>query len=104
MQFRGRSIVAGALLLAALNFIGIRRVRAQEQAPDMQMLLNLDLFSSSGADKTQAPVPGGSMLDQIRTLRQMGYLQGNAGAGQTPPSGEDDTRAPWLAPPIEEGQ
>jgi hypothetical protein len=109
MLCRGRSVIAGASLLAVLTFMGIGRAQAQEQPPDLQMLLNLDLFSSSGGENSQAPAPGGSMLDQIQALRQMGYLQGNAenappppgyGAqgGPYPPNDEPggDTLVPWL--------
>ncbi|HTW86385.1 MAG TPA: hypothetical protein VMD75_00135 [Candidatus Binataceae bacterium] len=84
---------------------------AQTQPPDLQMLLNLDLFSSSGSGNSQAPAPGGSMLDQIQALRQMGYLQGgkqsapppppdyNGGGGGPPGNGPGggDALAPWLS-------
>ncbi|HUY20078.1 MAG TPA: hypothetical protein VMV15_12710 [Candidatus Binataceae bacterium] len=86
MQFPGRSIIAGTIVLAALTFTGIRRVQAQGQQPDLNMLLNLDLFSSSAdADQAQPPAPGGSMLDQIQALRQMGYLHGNGEDAPPPP-------------------
>ncbi len=108
MLCRGRSIIAGAILLAALTFTGIRRAQAQEQPPELQMLLNLDLFSSSSADNSQARSPGGSMLDQIRALRQMGYLPANpegapypaygAEGGPYPPNNAEggDTLVPWI--------
>lgn len=66
-------IVAAAPLL--LSVAGPSR--AQEQPPDLQMLLNLDLFGKAAAGQTGA---GGasqdsqSLLDQIRTLDAMGYL------------------------------
>jgi hypothetical protein len=106
MLFRGRRIVAGVLLLAALTFTGIRQVRAQGQPPDLQMLLNLDLFSSPGSDHSQAAAPGDSMLDQIRALRQMGYLGENAENAQDQPygAGAIDTLIPWLFAPLEKGQ
>jgi hypothetical protein len=92
--------------MVALTFTGIRRAQAQDQPPDLQMLLNLDLFSSSGGNNSQGPAPGGSMLDQIRALRQMGYLQGNSEGAQNIPNGAGgiDTLAPWLFAPIEDGQ
>ncbi len=92
--------------MVALTFTGIRRAQAQDQPPDLQMLLDLDLFSSSGADNSQTPAPGGSMLDQIQALRQMGYLGANPESGQNPPSGAGgiDTLVPWLFAPIERGQ
>jgi len=76
-------------LLAALTFTGLRQVRAQEQPPNLQMLLNLDLFSSSGTGDSGYgnSGAGGSMLDQIQALRQMGYLQSNRGEPFPPPSG-----------------
>lgn len=110
MLCRGHSVIAGASLLAALTFIGIRPAQAQAQPPDLQMLLNLDLFSSSGSGGSQAPAPGGSMLDQIQALRQMGYLQGNTqnapppagyngGGGPYPPGDGPggDALVPWLS-------
>ena len=59
----------------------VTSARAQEDPPDLKMLLNLDLYGrsqpkgagASGASASSAP----SMLDQIRTLRSMGYLGGN---------------------------
>jgi len=69
-------IAAAAPLL--LSFAGPSR--AQEQQPDLQMLLNLDLFGKAAAGQSGA---GGdsqdsqSLLDQIRTLDAMGYLNGN---------------------------
>jgi hypothetical protein len=87
---RGRhSVAAGAILLAALTFTGLRQVRAQEQPPNLQMLLNLDLFSSSGTGDSGYgdSGTGGSMLDQIQALRQMGYLQSTHNGEPFPPSG-----------------
>jgi len=73
-------------LMITLTFAGTLLVsraiaaRAQSDPPDLKMLLNLDLYggsqakgsSAAGAPGEQAP----SMLDQIRTLRAMGYLKG----------------------------
>lgn len=111
----GRSIAAGAILLAALTFTGIRPAGAQEQPPDLQMLLNLDLFSSQGAADSEAPAPGGSMLDQIQALRQMGYLQANPqdlrigpegswGGDQVVPSWSGDQLVPWIFDLFGEGR
>jgi hypothetical protein len=96
MQSPGRSIIAGTIVLAALTFTGIRRVQAHGQQPDLNMLLDLDLFSPSGADPSQAPAQGGSMLDQIQALRQMGYLHGNGeDAPPPPPPGYGGEGAPF---------
>ncbi len=75
-----------ALAAAALAVQSIA-ARAQDEpassAPDMRMLLNLDLFrpqtaSSAGAGQPDAGT-GGSMVDQIRALRALGYLGGKRG-------------------------
>jgi len=79
------------MMLASMLMVGkSRRVEAQEQAPDLRMLLNLDLFgaqpSGSPADESTGAgdsATGLSMLDQIRALNAMGYL-GNAAGGQPP--------------------
>lgn len=68
-----------------------RSVGAQEKTPDLQMLLNLDLFGAQPAGSavrpppdvsTSAPAP--SMLDQIRALNTMGYLRSGPGNQQPP--------------------
>ncbi len=103
------------MMLASMLIVGkSRRVEAQEKAPDLRMLLNLDLFgaqpSGSAADASSGDgnsATGPSMLDQIRTLNAMGYLggarggqspsllapAGNGGAPQSPP---DDGEVPQL--------
>jgi hypothetical protein len=55
--------------------------------PDLQMLLNLDLFRPQlqlDKPRQEDPSPDTSLLDQIRTLNALGYLDGdtyvNAGA------------------------
>ena len=107
MLSRGRrSVAAVAIVIAALIFTGIRPAQAQEQAPDLQMLLNLDLFSSSGGDHSQTPAPGGSMLDQIRALRQMGYLRSTSQDGVNPPKSAPagGPSVPWIPDPFEENR
>ena len=103
-----RIVLAGAILLAALTFTATGQVRAQEQPPDLQMLLNLDLFSSpTGASDSQAPGASGSMLDQIRALRQMGLLNSHQDAGPQPlpPPGPPPSEIPpWLFAPTGGGQ
>jgi len=91
--------------------------RAQNDPPDLKMLLNLDLYGRSQTKGTPAAGPSGSqpssMLDQIRTLRAMGYLGGGAktaanasgsptqetqpaGNVEVTPSQSDDQGAPQL--------
>jgi hypothetical protein len=69
---------------AATMLFGVGASFAQERAPDPRMLLNLDLFAS--ASNQNAPTDGSSysMLDQIQTLRAMGYLNGQGSAMQPP--------------------
>ncbi|HKD65628.1 MAG TPA: hypothetical protein VKB84_02220 [Candidatus Binataceae bacterium] len=57
------------------------RVRASwaEHAPDPRMLLDLDLFAQNSNDNSQT-----SMLEQIRTLRAMGYLNGPSAPNPQP--------------------
>ncbi len=73
---------------------------AHDHAPDPTMLLNLDLFASgSGQDSGGTNT---SMLEQIQTLRAMGYLNGPDSPGPQPvytnppppppPDTEDDIR------------
>ncbi len=100
-----RSAIGGAILLAALILSGTRNAWSQEQQPpDLQMLLNLDLFSApaGGTNSDEAP-PGGSLLDQIRALRQMGYLPSNLDQQPAPPSGHQpiDDLMPWIFGPLE---
>jgi hypothetical protein len=60
------------VLAAAIFPLGVRASWADEHAPDPRMLLNLDLFTqnSNGGQ----PGTNTSMLEQIQTLRAMGYL------------------------------
>lgn len=71
----------------ALFLTGVRVSRAQDKPPDLQMLLNLDLFGarppSDAPDNSGGDAPA-SMLDQIRALDAMGYL-GPAGRDSLPP-------------------
>jgi hypothetical protein len=103
------------MMLASMLIVGkSRRVDAQEKAPDLRMLLNLDLFgaqpSGAAADAPSGDgnsATGPSMLDQIRGLNAMGYLggapgsqsptllapSGNGGIKQSPP---DEGEVPQL--------
>ncbi len=89
--------VKAMLVAAAIILASTRAPRAQEPTPDPRLLLNLDLFTaqSSAADASNG---GDSMLEQIRTLRAMGYLNGKPqgstvgrplNTGHRPPSNRD---------------
>lgn len=103
------------MTIASMLLVGkSRRVEAREKAPDLRMLLNLDLFDAQSADPTgAAPTDadnagtGRSMLDQIRALNAMGYLGDTPGAqppgtlaptdqGGFPQSPSDDGEVPQL--------
>ena len=76
---RGPSLITTMMFTAAIIIIGTRAVEAQEQTPNPRMLLNLDLFAAhSGGNKAvNNPAPSAtddSMLEQLQTLRAMGYL------------------------------
>jgi hypothetical protein len=103
------------MTIASMLLVGKGRpVAAQEKAPDLRMLLNLDLFDAQSADSSAvAPTDadsagmGLSMLDQIRALNAMGYLGDTpgaqppvmlapAGGGGVPPNPRDDGEVPLL--------
>ena len=96
------------MMLASMLLIGKgRRVEAEEQAPDLRMLLNLDLFGTQptdGSADAEDPGTAPSMLDQIRALNAMGDLGGAPGdqppATSTGASGapEAPTERPWQDP------
>ncbi len=76
-------------MMMAAMLVGPERGRASAQgaAPDLRMLMNLDLFepranTAEGAPASAPPdaATDDSMLDQIRTLETMGYLGNPAGA------------------------
>jgi hypothetical protein len=63
--------------------------------PDLRMLLNLDLFRPQlqlDQPRQEVPSPDTSMLDQIRTLNALGYLDGDTymNAGATAAASEDE--------------
>jgi hypothetical protein len=75
----GPSLITTMLLTAAIIIIGTRAVEAQEQTPNPRMLLNLDLFAAhsngnTAVNNAAASAADDSMLDQLQTLRAMGYL------------------------------
>ncbi len=99
-------MLASATLASVLLLSAIARALAQEPPPDPRMLLNLDLFAASGRDSGAEPSDRQpeSLVDQIRTLRSLGFLGGQrkSGAGSdrnqpapnpysspAPPSGDE---------------
>jgi hypothetical protein len=74
--------LATAMLLAAL-ISSAPPARAQnDPPPDLNMLLNLDLFKPNPNAAAQNGAGDGSMLEQIQTLSALGYL----GPKGTPPA------------------
>ncbi|GEM_PF-2415597 len=69
------------MLLAAAIALGARVSWAQI-GPDPRMLLDLDLFASNSNGQPDANQ--NSMLDQIQTLRAMGYLNDGPSAPPQP--------------------
>ena len=83
MAARVPRLMAGALMFAAVFVSGAIRSDAQEQPPNLRMLLNLDLFEKQpGGDvATNDPNSGSndhSMIDQIQTLDSLGYFGGGS--------------------------
>lgn len=97
---RGRNLITTMSLAAAIVVFGARAPGAQEQPPDPRMLLNLDLFTPASGDSAAAAAQGGagSMLDQIRTLAAMGYLNGHGQGGPWPV--EAGAPPPQMARPV----
>jgi len=96
-------------LLAASIFGASRQAWSQTpQPPDLQMLLNLDLFAApAGGPASDDAPPGGSLLEQIRALRQMGYIPSNPDQQEPPlpPPGVEprqplDDLMQWLPAPL----
>jgi hypothetical protein len=75
MMTSGRNLLTTILLAATILFIGSSACCAQDDTPPLRMLLNLDLFTPHGSSPPGAPADDNdSMLEQVRTLRAMGYL------------------------------
>jgi hypothetical protein len=100
---RGPSLITTMLLTAAIIINGSRAVDAQEQTPNPRMLLNLDLFAAHSGGNRAVNNPAGpatatddSMLQQLQTLRAMGYLSPD---GPLPASANlDDAGSPTTNP------
>jgi len=71
------------VLAAAIFLLGTRVSWAHDGAPDPRMLLNLDLFGAASGNNSSGAQ--NSMLEQIQTLRAMGYLS-NANPSAPPPA------------------
>jgi hypothetical protein len=104
-----RRKVAAIVLFAAI-FVGTETggTAAQQGPPDLRMLMNLDLFEPRspgqvGGQAAPAASPtndNDSMLDQIRTLDEMGYL-GNHNNGEG--NGAPAPRSSNGGPPAQDG-
>ena len=111
---------AAAIMMLAAVFVGseVGRASAQQAPPDLRMLMDLDLFeprnNGAGAAASGAAPGDDSMLNQIQTLDQMGYLghhqaaaQGGdaqapraaSGSAPAPASGAEDVPPPITPPP-----
>jgi hypothetical protein len=77
MPRQGRNVATFMLLVTALIFPRVGSAAAQDQPPNLRMLLNLDLFAAHPPNTNGAQAPGNddSMVDQIRTLNALGYLR-----------------------------
>jgi hypothetical protein len=93
----GRSLITTMFLAATIVFIGSGASDAQDQSPSPRMLLNLDLFTAPPGDKPSGPAnaAGASTLEQLRALRAMGYLNGDA-----PPPDDDSAEASDTPKPV----
>jgi hypothetical protein len=109
-----RRKVAAIVLMATMVVCGeTRRALAQNAAneapPDLRMLMNLDLFEPRHNDAKYAAAPSAapsddSMLDQIRTLNQMGYLANPEDSGNDAPAPRAAAGAHEFAPPPPQSQ
>jgi hypothetical protein len=76
--------LASAMLLALLISSAPAAWAQNDPPPDLNMLLNLDLFKPNPNAAAQNGAGGnGSMLEQIQTLNALGYLGPN---GSPPPN------------------
>lgn len=85
-------MLASATLATVLILSAISRGFAQAP-PDPQMLLNLDLFAAPGGGSDTSEQSDGrpeSLVEQIRTLRALGFLGGRRNYG----AASDSTQPP----------
>ena len=69
---------------------------AYDHAPDPTMLLNLDLFAGGNQGPSGTNT---SMLEQIQTLRAMGYLNGSDWPGPPPMYTNPPPPPAYIQPP-----
>ncbi len=107
---------AAAIMMLAAMLVGseVGRASAQQAPPDLRMLMDLDLFeprnNGAGAAASGAAPSDDSMLNQIQTLDQMGYLgrhqaAAQGGGAQAPSAASEPAPAPAsgaedVAPPM----
>ena len=99
-----RRLRSVALLSMVLALSGATSVQAQNSgSPDLQMLLNLDLFrpQPNQFNGTESPNSGDTTLDQIRALNALGYL-GTNNVNTAAGSGGGPGAHPYAPPPAEE--
>ena len=85
------------VLAAAIVPFGVRESWAQSHAPDPRMLLDLDLFAPN--PNAESGPEQDSMLERIRTLRAMGYLNRDVSMPQQPAVIDQPAPPPQAAPP-----
>ncbi|HLH75478.1 MAG TPA: hypothetical protein VKV28_01605 [Candidatus Binataceae bacterium] len=84
-------------IASAIVFGAVRWSLAQEGTPALDMLLNLDLFTP-----TQNAGNGRALLDQLRTLNDLGLMHRHEGQDQPPPpsaASGNTLQIPSAAPP-----
>ncbi len=83
--------VWAAIVLAAM--IGsVRPVRAQGPSPDVDMLLNLDLFTQKTGAQGTGSLRRASLVQQIKTLQEMGAFDQEAPPTPSPGGKPDSLR------------
>jgi hypothetical protein len=98
----GRKLLCATVMAAAIFPFGVRASSAQSHAPDPRMLLDLDLFAPANGEGGPSQ---NSMLDQIRTLRAMGYLNNNVALPEQPAMiNQPPPPSPPIAPEDTEDQ
>ena len=78
-MIRARKLAMFTFAAATILLFGDGRSHAQSDTPDPSMLLNLDLFrkpETRGTSWQGSDGDADSMVEQIRALRAMGYLNG----------------------------
>jgi hypothetical protein len=85
VRSRGWIILA---LASSIAFTSAVPCLAQESPPDIDMLLNLDLFKQRTAmknqDQNQGKVQDASMIEQLQTLEKMGLIDSESDTDTAP--------------------